>query len=203
MRHKFRYVLAFLLLWAASAFTCGQISLEPLVRDLILRVGILETTQFVAIDANGDEVGSIVDNPIGGATTVLIDLGLETVPSFAATIRATSLGAGDFTTDATEMYHETTDCSGAAYVTPNQNTFYHSGKRRHPGGQWMLVPTSGSNVLIRSIKNEWFTTNQCRNLTLTFGHRNYYVAPLIPLPEMEGRFTPPLEITRRAELPLQ
>ena len=64
MRYKFRYLLAFILLWVSSAFTCGQISLEPLVRDLLVRVQALEersAEDVVVIDSNGTAVGKLVD----------------------------------------------------------------------------------------------------------------------------------------------
>lgn len=185
MRYKLRHVLALVLLWAVPAFTCGQISLEPLVRDLILRVGALEAQQAVILDANGVQVGTVTD--ISGSNYLMVVVEVQEWPVL--------LYVTDEGIDPEPLWFSSADCSGTALVPTNDGTGGLLGSYAYfPASRTGYV--SGTPVSTSTIRSRLRESDETCQPVTPF---NIATAPAVRAPEIEG-FTPPFEFVTRASL---
>ena len=110
-RYRLRHYLLLGILLGTPALTCG-VTLRG-VHFRLLQVEAELNRQPVVIDANGVEVGTVVDIPGGAAGGAVVLMDVEGFPLFVLRQRPDGL----FGTTGGALF-QSNDCSGAAFIEP-------------------------------------------------------------------------------------
>jgi hypothetical protein len=174
--------------------------LETSSQELIEQVAALKAEsdrQPVLIDANGVEVGAIQFASVEKEFfRVLIDPGvvidLERHPLFALT-----WDQGKLAGQSRQLLFDSTDCSGTplmAWEIRRPHAFRRAFHMTDGSGTTFLAPEPGfqESRFFGSILDD---RGVCQG-----GSDATTIGPAIPVPEMEGRFTPPFQVVRRGDL---
>ena len=154
--------------------------------------------QPVQLDTNGNEVGTWAghesrDHGVTGALASLptVAFFFDGVPPFALTLGIFGLLQGQ----AQNVFFTSPDCSGPAFIESRPMEAFALAFHARDGSGRTFV--SSPSVEVQPTTNSRLDD---RSGDCIPGSQQTSRVPAIPVPEMEGRFTPPFQVVTRGDL---